>query len=325
MKFEKLCSDFINSKKLFIKESTLYLYKYQINKYFLPYFKNIFIHRINQKLVEKFFLHLQENLKYSTYKNIEILFFKIIKYFINNKKCIFLKKQLLNLTAVPYKKNKIFNNHINKKEKIKFIEKKEQEKLISLCTQNFTCKNFGILLCLYTGIRIGECCALKWQDIDFVNETIIIEKTLQRIYVGEKNNKTKLILTEPKSKNSNREIPLPKVLIESIKKIKIQNNYYILSNSERPLEPRNFRKYYNLLCKKNNIQAGIFHNLRHTFASQAALVTQNYKLISEILGHSSLNTTMNYYIHSKIQEKRKIIDLSFDNEKSLFTNYNNIF
>ena len=186
----------------------------------------------------------------------------------------------------------------------------QQKKILNYIKAHFNFKNLGILICFNTGMRIGEICALTWNDIDIQNETIHIHKTLQRIYIFEKTKKqTKLILDTPKTKNSIRDIPiLPELLslLRSIKKV-VNNEYFILSNDSTPLEPRAYRNYYKDLLNKIGVPFIKFHALRHSFATRCVESKCDYKTISVILGHSSINTTMNLYVHPNLEQKRRCL------------------
>ena len=177
--------------------------------------------------------------------------------------------------------------------------------------QNFTFKNLGIIICLSTGIRIGEICALKWNDIDIENGFIKVSKTLQRIYLVDKEIKTtKLIIDKPKTRNSFREIPLSSDLVRIVKPIMkvVNKNYYILTNEEKPTEPRTYRNYYKNLMRKLNIPLIKFHGLRHSFATRCIESNCDYKTISVLLGHSNITTTLNLYVHPNFEQKKKAIN-----------------
>ena len=117
--------------------------------------------------------------------------------------------------------------------------------------ENKTIKNLGILLTLYSGIRIGELCALQWKDIDFKNNILYINKTLQRIYINDtKIHSSKIIITEPKTHNAEREIPLNREFANEFKKYKTEPNHYILSCSDKWIEPRTYRDFLKEFLKK---------------------------------------------------------------------------
>ena len=148
--------------------------------------------------------------------------------------------------------------------------------------EHFTFKNLGIYICLSTGLRIGEVCALTWNDINIETGIISIRKTIERIYIIEDDNKhTELIINTPKTKNSIREIPMTKELIKTIKPLKkiVNDNYYILTNEEKPTEPRTYRNYYIKLMKELNIPKLKFHGLRHSFATRCIESNCDYKTV----------------------------------------------
>lgn len=152
------------------------------------------------------------------------------------------------------------------------------------------------------------------EDIDFDKKIIKINKTLQRIYIKDKNkSSSKVIITNPKTINSSRIIPLNNDLINILNNEKSNNNYYILTNSIKYIEPRSYRYYFNNLLKKLNIKHFNFHSLRHTFATNCISLGIDYKIVSELLGHSNINTTLNLYVHPRIEDKRKCIDLIYNN------------
>lgn len=147
--------------------------------------------------------------------------------------------------------------------------------------EHFTFKNLGIYICLSSGIRIGEICALTWKDINTDTGTISIRTTLQRIYVIENENRhTELVLDTPKTKHSIRDIPMTKDLLKMLKPIKkvVNNNFYVLTNDSKPTEPRTYRNYYVKLMKELDIPALKFHGLRHSFATRCIESNCDYNL-----------------------------------------------
>ena len=177
--------------------------------------------------------------------------------------------------------------------------------------KNFTFKNLGIYICLSTGLRIGELCALTWDDIDADNGVILVRKTIQRIYViDDVKKRTELIIDTPKTKNSIRDIPMTSDLIKIIKPIKkiVNNEYYVLTNDIKPTEPRTYRNYYKRFMKKFDIPDLKFHGLRHSFATRCIEGKCDYKTVSVILGHSNISTTLNLYVHPNLEQKKKCIN-----------------
>jgi integrase len=176
---------------------------------------------------------------------------------------------------------------------------------------HFTFENLGIYMCLSTGMRIGEICALKWDDIDLESCVISVNKTIQRIYImDEPERHTEIIIDTPKTKNSIREIPMSKNLLRFIKPIKklLNGEYYVLSNTENPIEPRTYRNHYKILMKELGMPALRFHGLRHSFATRCIESKCDYKTVSVLLGHSNISTTLNLYVHPNFEQKKKCID-----------------
>lgn len=153
-------------------------------------------------------------------------------------------------------------------------------------------------------------CGLKWKDIYFINGTLSINKTVQRIRCIEvdSNVKTKLIVDFPKTEHSFRVIPLPIFLIPILKKFKSDNDNFIFTDSSTPKDPRAVEKYFNSVLIKCRIRNLNFHSLRHTFATRAREAGVDIKVLSEILGHSSYHITQEIYVHISTDFKRDSMD-----------------
>lgn len=169
----------------------------------------------------------------------------------------------------------------------------------------------GILLCLYTGLRIGEICALQWGDIDLVNNVIRVRKTLTRIKNPEGvSPKTIVIIDSPKSKKSLRDIPIPTFMLSVLAERKCyhQNSNHFLTGSQKYIEPRSYSSKYKGFLKRINVPYKNFHVLRHTFATECIRQGIDVKTISELLGHSSVKITLERYVHPDMDTKRKQLE-----------------
>lgn len=176
---------------------------------------------------------------------------------------------------------------------------------------NFTFRNLGIFICLSTGVRIGEICALTWEDIDTENGIIHIRKTIQRIYIRENGVRhTELMIDTPKTATSIRDIPMTKDLLSVLKPLRkvVNESFFVLTNDAMPTEPRTYRNYYKKLLAKLDIPPIKFHGLRHSFATRCIESHCDYKTVSVILGHSNISTTLNLYVHPNYEQKKKCID-----------------
>ena len=162
----------------------------------------------------------------------------------------------------------------------------------------------AVLLSYNMGLRIGEVCGLRWDDIDLHKGTLTIRKTVQRIY---ENRKTKIYIGSPKSKCSERIIPIPGFLLPILKEYK--RCEYVLSGCEKVVEPRTLQYRFKTLLKKAKIPSVTFHSLRHSFATNCIKLGFDVKTLSEILGHSSVEITLNRYVHSSMDRKRACMDM----------------
>jgi len=181
----------------------------------------------------------------------------------------------------------------------------------SIC-QKTDRRKVGILLTLYTGLRLGELCSLKWENINFDERYIAVKSTVQRVKNFGSNDgakaKTRLITGTPKSKTSVRIVPLPDFIIPILSRYKSSLNSYFLSSTDRVTEPRTYQNYFKKLLKDSNVRNTNFHTLRHTFATRGINSGCDVKSLSELLGHSSVKTTLDLYVHPSFETKRANIN-----------------
>ena len=168
-------------------------------------------------------------------------------------------------------------------------------------------KNLLILISLYSGTRLGEICALKGSDIDFVNNTISIRRTVQRIKNNDTKTKTKLVVDTPKTNSSIRVIPIPIFIMDILKEYTNDINNFIFTNSNNPKDPRSVEKYFSKLLEDLNIRHLKFHSLRHTYATRLREQKADIKVISELLGHSNWKTTQDIYVHASFECKKNSV------------------
>lgn len=296
--YKDVLYEWLEYKKGKIKESTYLKYLTTIDTYIISLIGDIKFNNISNATIENFFKSEKINILSSSLKNnIFIILNASIKYGINKK---YRKSFIIN--KIKFKKSK---------NKVNYFTKNEEKILVEYLTNNMNLRNLSILIGLFSGIRIGEICGLKWSDIDFVNNTLSINRTAQRIKdIDEsRNNKTKLIVDKPKTQSSIRVIPLPEILISILKEYKQDDNYYIFTNSNlTPKDPRAVEKYFASVLKKLGIKELNFHSLRHTFATRLREQKVDIKVISELLGHSDWKITQSIYVHASLDYKRDSID-----------------
>lgn len=295
-RIDDIVKEWKNEKCRYVKESTMAAYELILDSHIMKEFNGRAITSINNTDIQLFVnKKIDSGLAEKTCRDILVVFKMVLNYAFKKGYC-----NLIIFDIVFPPKRKIT--------KIEVFSKEEENKIIKYAISNFTFKNLGILICLYSGMRIGEICALKWEDIDIDKKIITVSKTLQRIYSREK--KTKIIIDSAKTINSNREIPLADTLFKIIKPLYkiINKDYYVITNSPKYTEPRTYRKYYLELLNTINVRKLKFHGLRHTFATRCIEVKVDYKTLSVILGHSNISITLNLYVHPDYEQKKKCID-----------------
>lgn len=183
----------------------------------------------------------------------------------------------------------------------------EQKSLSNILLTDTDLYKFGVLLSLYTGIRIGELCALQWKNLNLTDSVLKITKTLQRIPNLSSGTaaRTKIVITEPKSRHSVREIPMPDFLTDKARQFSGLPEEYVLTGKKgKYVEPRTMQNHFKTYIEESGIKCTNFHALRHTFATRCVEAGFDIKSLSEILGHSNVNITLNRYVHSSLELKR---------------------
>ena len=191
---------------------------------------------------------------------------------------------------------------------MRVLSLEEQQKLTLVLLDDTDLIKFGVLLSLYTGIRIGELCALKWGNLSIAAGVLSVRETMQRIKDTSNHSisKTKIVISEPKSKCSVRDIPLPEFIISIAKGFQSNNSSYVLTGEKnRYVEPRTMQNRFKSLLRESQIPDANYHALRHTFATRCIEVGFELKTLSEILGHSNVNITLNRYVHSSLDLKKE--------------------
>lgn len=182
----------------------------------------------------------------------------------------------------------------------------EQRKLEKNVSVSNDPTDLGIMISLHTGLRIGEVCALTWDDIDLKQQIIKVRHTIARIREITPDGATsKLIIDEPKTKSSIRDVPISTSLVEAIKRIQsISISNYVVSSSVSFVSPRTYYYRYYKVIELVGISRVNYHALRHTFATRCIEAGVDVKSLSEILGHSDVSITLNTYVHSSMDLKR---------------------
>ncbi len=190
--------------------------------------------------------------------------------------------------------------------KVKCFSKEEQKRLEQyILGSKKKQKLIGILLCLYTGLRIGELLALTWEDIDFTAGILSVTKSC---HDGWGEGGYKKLLEPPKTKTSARVIPLPKQIIGVLKKAKRESGGTYIVGGDKSVSVRSYQRTFELLQRKLHIPHRGFHALRHTFATRTLECGMDVKTLSEILGHKNPTVTLNRYVHSLMEHKQLMMN-----------------
>lgn len=189
------------------------------------------------------------------------------------------------------------------------LSKEEQKTLVHWLYNNLTPCNLGILLSLYTGMRLGEICALKWKDISRDDQSITVHQTMQRVQRLEEN-RTEVVLQTPKSSSSVRIIPVSEEIAGILSDNRKEDEAYLLTGeTNRFMEPRNLQRRFKKVLKESGLEDINFHALRHTFATRGIEVGFDPKTLSSVLGHANVNMTLNRYVHPTMEQKRRNMNL----------------
>ena len=297
--FEYWLLGWLDYKHAIVKNSTYVKYRNSINKHIIPKLGSFDIKILDNNIVQRF-----------------------INQKLSAEKCSLSPKsvrELVNIikNTLAYAENYGFQSKCkyellivrNSFKPIRVLNKNEEKALLNTLESDINIFKFGILISLLTGVRIGELCALRWEDIDFKECLITVNRTMQRVQVEGKDNKTEIIITTPKTNASIRQIPIPKMLVDYIIGFKSSNDQYILTNKNgNYIEPRvmqyKFKKYIQIA----GISDANFHALRHTFATRCIEAGVDVKVLSEVLGHSNVNITLDRYVHNSIDYKKDNIE-----------------
>ncbi len=273
-----------------IKESTAANYLMKAKKHILPKFGDKLVSSFVSKDIYDFMkMKKDEGLSNRYVSDIVILMKSLFKYAVKTYHIF----NPMDEVTLPKKKSP----------KVQLLDEEQQQKLQQYVVENPDLSTLGIALSMSTGIRIGELCALQWEDIDMKKRILTVRKTIQRIQHPVSEAKTKLLIAEPKSESSIRSIPIPECIAGFLKKFMGKSKDYLLSGKEKPVEPRTMQYRFAKILKNVKVPSVHFHALRHMFASNCIKLGFDVKALSEILGHSKVEITLNRYVHSSFEQK----------------------
>jgi len=285
------------------KGATKRKYQYLIDTHILPELGELKLSQITPLKINSFLVNKLEigrldksgGLSPAYVRNIMLIINSALKFATDEEWC------------KPFKTS-ILKPVITKKE-LTLLNLKQQQHLERQLTNNINYTKLGILISLHTGLRIGEICALKWNNIDLENNIISVRHTIARVIDNESAKSSKLIVDTPKTISSTRDIPISSYLLQIISPMaNPDKDKFVISDSFDFMSPRTYEYRYHKILSECGLPNINYHALRHTFATRCIEAGVDVKSLSEILGHSNVNITLNTYVHSSMELKRNQLE-----------------
>lgn len=291
---KELFEEWLSAVRLKVKESTYANYRMKADKHILSEFGGMRYEQLTVQMLHRFIENkLNSGLSAKYVSDIVIVFKSMAKY----------------TSRVHGFRNPLADVILPKvtKTEMNLLSDNQQKQLCSHMLKNTDNTSVCVLISLYTGLRIGEICGMKWGDIDFEKSILTVRRTVQRIRTGIHG--TKLIVDTPKSRSSQRSIPIPAFIMDILRKFRNNDNFYILSGNTKVTEPRTMQRKFRSILKKAELPSVKYHSLRHMFATNCIKIGFDVKTLSEILGHATVETTLNRYVHSSMERKTQCMNL----------------
>ena len=288
--FGMAANNWLASKRNEVKESSFAQYRRTVEQTLKPLLGNVALASISEKDLNVFGEQLQAKYADKTARSIIVVVNQILAYAYTHGYTSHLHKVSIKIKTGKISRPQVFSVM-------------EQKTLTNYLLNNIDLKKLGILISMYTGLRLGEVCSLKWSDIDLKRGVLNVSRTIQRIDDG--NGCTYFLIGTPKSDASEREIPLPGFLKELLTTHISFPDCYILTGTEDFLQPRTYQNILKRYFADCDMPGYHFHTLRHTFASRAIEIGFDPKSLSEILGHSNVRITLDLYVHPSMEAKKR--------------------
>lgn len=289
------CDEWLRFRRVSIKESTYVKYYGVIERYIKPRLGAVPVCNLSALTIEEFTRSLLfgDQLSPKTARDITTVLHGILKY---------AQQQRPDMPGI-----RLVYPH-NPQKEMRVLSREEQSRLVNELNRNCDLCSFGILLCLLTGMRIGEVCALRWRDISMEDGLLRISATMQRIknFDAKDDRKTKIIITAPKSNSGHRVIPLTKQAIGLCRKMYCSDPecFVLTGRRDQLVEPRTLQNRFQKIVNACGLEGVHFHTLRHTFATRCIEADFEIKTLSEIMGHASPRITLERYAHASMELKR---------------------
>lgn len=303
--FGQLMEEWLRSMKKQVKESTYAKYYHLVNAHIQPFLGEYKLSELNSQRLDSF---TEQKLKNGKLRKDGGLSPKTVSDLLS-----IISQSIRFGTERGYNCSENFAIHYPKQTRpqINILSNKQQQKLERYLFEQKDSICMGILLSLYTGLRIGEVCGLQWQDFCLEENLLYIRQILMRIQDTSSDGtaKTKVLIDRPKSDSSIRIIPIPSFLLPYLQDLKKDNSCYFLTGTHIYMEPRIYFQKYKVIMEQCNLEKFNYHALRHTFATRCVEKGFDMKSLSEILGHADVSTTLRRYVHPSIDMKKQQMEL----------------
>ena len=295
VKFQEVYTRWESETRNKVKESTLANYQVKAQHFILPRFGDCPIDAITINDIRTFAQELTaQDLSNKYIRDIlsvlkSVLLFAEQQYHVQNPMTIFMMPPRVRPELV-------------------MLSAKDQHTLEQYIAAHHNLETLGIAIAKSTGLRVGELCALQWKNVDLDKRILTVTKTIQRIQAPNGKDKTKRIITDPKSASSCRKIPIPASLLPLLLEFADEPDVYVIAGRKTPVEPRTVQYRFTRILKAAGLPIVNFHALRHMFATNCIRLGFDMKTLSELLGHSSVEVTMKIYVHSSLEQKAEYMD-----------------
>ena len=304
LKMKDLLSLWMQHNRIRQKGATVAKYQFIIDNHLVPDLGELYISQVNATMLNNYLLEKLDHgrldhkggLSASYVSTITIILKSAMKYAEDEKLCSHMNSQVFKPTSVRHD--------------LPILDLAQQKRLEQYVVDNLFPTNIGIMISLHTGLRIGEICALSWDDIDLDNCVIHVRHTIARVQASpDSNHVTSLILDTPKTKASLRDIPISSFLSPILKEAREnKKSQYVVSEKNGFLSPRTYEYRYHRILEACDIERINYHALRHTFATRCIEVGVDVKSLSEMLGHANVSITLETYVHSSMKLKRSQLE-----------------
>ncbi len=300
-----VAEQWLMQEKLTVKQSTYAKYRTNLDTHILPQLGQMEVSDLNMMMVNTYIDYLRQDGRIDGKGGLSAKYIRDLYTIL---------KGIVRYAEMEYSvPNTIKNCKIPPKGEVQSIAltRRQQRRLEDFLRKDLgNPKKLGILLCLYTGLRIGEVCALQWKHVNLDTGVLEVCQTVQRIQnpVRDAKPKTYLLIGEPKSRASLRVVPIPTFLrgiLEKYRSTRDAEAYFLTNTRLMIMEPRNYQYHFKKYMQELHMEWVHFHTLRHTFATRAIESGMDMKALSEMLGHAGVSITMDRYVHSSVEEKKR--------------------